>query len=46
MFVRAVQDRALPIPVAEFGAHIRRMHEDRDKLFETEFEVGVQYVNL
>ena len=29
-----------PIPVSEFSSHVERLHADRDKLFEMEYEVG------
>ena len=28
-----------PIPVSEFSSHVERLHADRDKLFEMEYEV-------
>jgi hypothetical protein len=29
-----------PIPVSEFSGHAERLHADRDKLFEMEYEVS------
>ena len=29
-----------PIPVSEFNNHVERLHADRDKLFEMEYEVS------
>ena len=29
-----------PIPVSEFSSHVERLHADRDKLFEMEYEVS------
>ena len=29
-----------PIPVSEFSNHVERLHADRDKLFEMEYEVS------
>ena len=29
-----------PIPVSEFSGHVERLHADRDKLFEMEYEVS------
>ena len=29
-----------PIPVSEFSGHVERLHADRDKLFEMEYEVN------
>ena len=28
------------IPVSEFSSHVERLHADRDKLFEMEYEVS------
>ena len=35
-----VQDRAKAIPVEEFSGHVQRMHADRDKWFEMEYNVS------
>ena len=32
-----------PIPVSEFSKHVERLHADRDKLFEMEYEVSKLY---
>ena len=32
-----------PIPVSEFSSHVERLHADRDKLFEMEYEVSGLY---
>ena len=32
-------ERMKPIPVSEFSSHVERLHADRDKLFEMEYEV-------
>jgi hypothetical protein len=34
-------ERVKPIPVSEFSGHVERLHADRDKLFEMEYEVSV-----
>ena len=28
------------VPVSEFSRHVERLHDDRDKLFEMEYEVS------
>ena len=33
-----------PIPVSEFSSHVERLHADRDKLFEMEYEVSIYNV--
>ena len=33
-------ERVKPIPVSEFSSHVERLHADRDKLFEMEYEVS------
>ncbi len=35
-----VKDRLKPVPLEEFGAHVFRMHADRDKWFEMEYNVS------
>ena len=35
----SVKDRDKAVPVEEFGGHVQRMHADRDKWFELEYEV-------
>ena len=35
-----VQDRAKDISVEEFSGHVQRMHADRDKWFEMEYNVS------
>ena len=35
----AVREGNVPISVSAFHEHVKRMHADRDKLFELEFEV-------
>ena len=36
-----VNDRFKAIPVKEFGDHVARMHADRDKCFELEYNVSL-----
>ena len=38
-----VGERVKPIPVSEFSSHVERLHADRDKLFEMEYEVSEVY---
>ena len=38
----SVKDREKAVPVEEFGGHVQRMHDDRDKWFELEYEVSEQ----
>ena len=33
-------EREKPIPLSEFSSHVERLHADRDKLFEMEYEVS------
>jgi len=40
-FVRAVRDRFKPVAIEDFSAHVARMHADRDKWFEMEYNVSV-----
>ena len=35
----AGKNRLKPIPVEEFSEHVQRMHADRDKFFELEYNV-------
>ena len=37
----AAGERVKPIPVSEFSSHVERLHADRDKLFEMEYEVNI-----
>ncbi len=39
----SVKDRLKPVPLDEFGAHVCRMHADRDKWFEMEYNVSSSY---
>ena len=39
MVVFPVQNRLKAVPVEEFGEHVQRMHADRDKWFEMEYNV-------
>ena len=39
----AAMDRKRPIPLSEFGAHVQRMHNDREKKFELEFDSLVKH---
>jgi hypothetical protein len=43
--VSIVQDRLKPVPVDEFSEHVQRMHADRDKWFELEYNVSQAYRN-
>ena len=36
----AAGERVKPISVSEFSGHVERLHADRDKLFEMEYEVS------
>ena len=36
----AVKDRMKPVSLEDFGAHVSRMHSDRDKWFEMEYTVS------
>ena len=40
------KNRLKPVPVEEFGEHVQRMHADRDKFFELEYNVRAQYINF
>ncbi len=31
-----------PVPIDEFGAHVPRMHADRDRWFEMEYNVSLK----
>ncbi len=43
-FLSLVKDRDKPVPIDEFGAHVQRMHADRDRRFEQEYNVSrLQY---
>ncbi len=35
-----VKDRMKPVPIDDFGAHVQRMHADRDRWFEMEYNVS------
>jgi hypothetical protein len=35
------KNRSKPIPVEEFSEHVQRMHADRDKFFELEYNVRI-----
>ena len=37
------ENRLKPIPVEEFGEHVQRMHADRDKFFESEYNVSEDF---
>ena len=39
-FLPSVQDRLKAVPVDTFGEHVQRMHADRDKMFEQEYNVS------
>ncbi len=41
-----VKDRLKAVPVDEFGEHVQRMHADRDKWFELEYNVCRQSYNV
>ena len=36
-----VQERQKPVPVDKFPEHVHRMHSDRDKQFELEYNVSI-----
>ena len=40
MFGPLERDAVLPIPVSEFGSHVRQMHAE--KTFKTEYEVAIE----
>jgi hypothetical protein len=40
------QDCLRPIALEEFSKHVQRMHADRDKLFELEYNVSGMHYNL
>ena len=42
----AAGERVKPIPVSEFSSHVERLHVDRDKLFEMEYEVSALCVYM
>ncbi len=31
-----------PVPIDDFGAHVQRMHADRDRWFEMEYNVSLK----
>ena len=31
-----------PVPIEDFGAHVQRMHADRDRWFELEYNVSTR----
>ncbi len=37
-----VNDRMKPVPIDDFGAHVQRMHADRDRWFEMEYNVSLK----
>ncbi len=39
-----VNDRMKPVPIDDFGAHVQRMHADRDKWFEMEYNVSLKII--
>ena len=39
LLLHSVMDRLKSVPVAAFSAHVRSMHQDRDKGFEHEYQV-------
>ena len=39
MFLNAAKNRSKAISVEEFSEHVQRMHADRDKFFELEYNV-------
>ena len=41
MILSVAGEHVKPIPVSEFSSHIERLHADRDKLFEMEYEVTI-----
>ena len=40
IYVNIVKGRIKPVPLEDFGAHVSRMHADRDKWFEMEYNVS------
>ena len=42
----AVKDRMKPVSLEDFGAHVSRMHPDRDKWFEMEYTVSNFFFKL
>ena len=42
----AVKDRMKPVSLEDFGAHVSRMHSDRDKWFEMEYTVSIFFFKL
>ena len=36
----SVKDRSKAVPTKDFGEHVQRMHADRDKWFEMEYNVS------
>ena len=42
----SVKDRSEAVPVDTFGEHVQRMHADRDKWFEQEYNVREIYVEI
>ena len=40
-FYILVQEQQKPVPVDKFPEHVQRMHSDRDKQFELEYNVSV-----
>ncbi len=35
-----VKDHMKPVPIDDFGTHVQRMHVDRDRWFELEYNVS------
>ncbi len=40
VYVCVVADRTKPIPIDEFSARVKIMHANKDKLFESEYDVS------
>ena len=40
-FIFLVQEWQKPVPVDKFPEHVHRMHSDRDKQFELEYNVSI-----
>ncbi len=38
--IHLVKDRMKPVPIEDFRAHVQRMHADRDRWFELEYNVS------
>ena len=35
-----------PVPIDDFGAHVQRMHADRDRRFEMEYNVSFSLIGV